>query len=512
VEQARGWEATSGRGEGRELELMIASVTDYAIFLLSPEGHVMSWNKGAERLKGYTAAEIIGQHFRRFYPLDDREQRRPDEELHVAAREGRYEEEGWRIRKDGSRFWASVVITAIRSENGDLLGFGKVTRDLTSRRLAEEQLRLTVAELRTVNEDLEQFRRLVASVRDYAVFMLDPGGYIKTWNAGAENIKGYTADEIIGRHVSIFYTAEDRLRAHAAEELEIASREGRFEEEGWRLRKDGGRFWANVTITAVRNEHGVLVGFAKVTRDLTKRRAADQELRRTRERLERSNVELERFAAVSAHDLREPLGTVQAFADLLREREAEGLSEAGREMLGHITGSVIRMQALVEDLLNYARLQEHPDLERVDLSASVDRVLAGLHSAIAAHGASVEVELPRGAEVVADPSGLDMLLQNLLSNALKFGDADRPLVSIGAARASGGWRVTVTDNGPGIALQDQDRIFTAFERLPAAGAVAGTGLGLAICTRVVERSGGELGVESARGRGSTFWFLLPAPA
>jgi PAS domain S-box-containing protein len=492
--------------------MLVASVTDYAIFLLSPDGHILSWNLGAERLKGYTASEIIGEHFKRFYPLEDRERSRPDEELRVAAREGRYEEEGWRIRKDGSRFWANVVITAIRDENGDLVGFGKVTRDITSRRLGEEQLRLTVADLRTANEELLQFRRLVASVRDYAVFMLDPGGHITTWNAGAEYIKGYSAEEIIGRHFSTFYTAEDRLRAHPAEELEIATREGRFEEEGWRLRKDGSRFWAHVTITAVRNEHGILLGFAKVTRDLTTRREADLELRRTQERLERSNVELERFAAVSAHDLREPLGTVSAFAQLLREREGERLSDEGREMLGHIAGSVDRMQVLVEDLLNHATLQDPPAPERVDLSASVDRVLADLHAAVAERGAAVDVKMPGGAEVVADPSGIDMLLQNLLSNALKFGDSDHPRISVAATRTPNAWRVSVTDNGAGIATEDQERIFTAFERLPGSGSVPGTGLGLAICNRVVERSGGEIGVESAPGHGSTFWFALPAPA
>ncbi|MEA2316146.1 MAG: hypothetical protein QOD44_335 [Solirubrobacteraceae bacterium] len=492
--------------------MFVSSVSDYAMFLLSPDGHIRSWNRGAERLKGYTAPEIIGKHFKTFYPPDDRERGRPDEELRVAAREGRYEEEGWRVRKDGSRFWANVVITAIREEDGQLVGFGKVTRDLTSRRLSEEQLRLTVAELRTANEELLQFRRLVASVRDYAVFMLDPGGYITTWNAGAENIKGYTADEIIGRHFSTFYTAEDRLRAHPAEELEIASREGRFEEEGWRLRKDGGRFWASVTITAVRNEHGVLLGFAKVTRDLTVRREAELELHRAQDRLQRSNAELERFAAVSAHDLREPLSTVAAFADLLDQREGEGLTTGGREMLAHIAGSVSRMQTLVEDLLSYATLRDAPAPAPVDLAASARRVVAALHAAIEDRGATVEVDVPPGAEVVVDPSGIDMLLQNLLSNAIKFGDAERPRVSLGASRDGGRWRVTVTDNGAGIPPEDQERIFTAFERLPGSGAVPGTGLGLAICSRVVEESGGEIGVDSTPGHGSTFWFALPAPA
>jgi PAS domain S-box-containing protein len=496
----------------RQFELLVSSISDYAIFLLSPEGIIQTWNRGAERLKGYTEPEIIGRHFDTFYPREDREQRRPDEALRLAAREGRYEEEGWRIRKDGSRFWANVVITAIRDETGELVGFGKVTRDLTSRRLGEEQLRLTVAELRAANEELVQFRRMVASVRDYAVFMLDPGGYITTWNTGAERIKGYSAEDIIGRHFSTFYTAEDRLRGHPADELEIASREGSYEEEGWRIRKDGSRFWASVTITAVRNEHGVLVGFTKVTRDLSARREAEQELRRAQERLERSNLELERFAAVSAHDLREPLATVAAFAELLDERDGQVLSDSGREMLTHISGSVARMQGLVDDLLNYALLQDRPPPQTVELRPSVERIVSALHATIVEHNATVDVDIPPGAAVLAEPTGVDMLLQNLVSNAVKFADADDPRVAVAAQPRNGGWHVTVTDNGAGIAPEDQDRIFAAFERLPGSASVEGTGLGLAICSRIVERSGGRLGVESARGDGSTFWFTLPAPA
>jgi PAS domain S-box-containing protein len=505
-------EAGGQRAAAREFELLVSSVSDYAIFLLSTEGHVRTWNLGAERIKGYTPAEIIGQHFRAFYSQEERDRRRPEQELVTAARDGRYEEEGWRIRKDGSRFWANVVITAIRDEDGALIGFGKVTRDLTARRLGEEQLRVTLSELRQANDELSQFGRLVASVRDYAIFMLDAGGYVTTWNAGAEHIKGYSADEIIGRHFSTFYTREDRLIGHPAEELVIAAREGRFEEEGWRVRKDGSRIWASVVITAVRNERGVLVGFAKVTRDLSVRRAADEELRRAQERLERSNAELESFAAVAAHDLREPLGTVGSFAELLLEREADRLSDPGRRMLTQMAGSVARMQDLVDGLLRYATLDDEPEPERVDLAASLDRVLGDLHAQVAARGALVELDLPPDAAVYADASSVDVLLQNLLSNALKFGAPDRPHIVVAARPAPGGWRVAVTDDGAGIEREDQSRIFRAFERLTRSGHVPGSGLGLAICSRVVARAGGELGVDSAPGHGSTFWFVLPAPA
>src|SRR4051812_43744449 len=255
-----------------QLRLLVDAVVDYAIFLLDPGGRILTWNAGAARIKGYTAEEIIGQHFSRFYTAPDIARNHPAHELEIAAREGRYEEEGWRLRKDGSRFWANIVITALRDERGELLGFGKVTRDLTARRLSEEQARGQAAELLELNRDLSQFQLLVSAIRDYAIFILDPSGYVRTWNVGAEAIKGYTEPEIVGRHFSVFYTEDDRARNHPAEELERAARDSRYEEEGWRLRKDGSRFWASVVITALRNDQGILVGYAKITRDLTARR------------------------------------------------------------------------------------------------------------------------------------------------------------------------------------------------------------------------------------------------
>ena len=237
---------------------------------------MQTWNGGARRLKGYQADEIIGRHFSTFYPEEDVEAGVPEQILEQARSTGRHEAEGWRVRKDGSRFWADVVITALREDDGTLVGFGKVTRDLTSRQLATEQMRAGAAELRMANAELEQFRLLVTSVRDYAIFVLDVTGRIRTWNPGAERIKGYSADEVIGRHFELFYTDEARARRHPDHELQVAAHEGRFEEEGWRVRKDGTLFWANVVITALRDARGGLVGYAKVTRDLTERRKAQQ--------------------------------------------------------------------------------------------------------------------------------------------------------------------------------------------------------------------------------------------
>jgi PAS domain S-box-containing protein len=257
-----------------DCRLLVESVVDYAIFMLDAEGHVTTWNIGAEKIKGYTADEIIGQHFSKFFTREDIEGGKPERELELAIRQGRFEDENWRVRKDGTRFWANVVITALRDEGGKLRGFGKVTRDLTARRAVEEELRRAE----------QRFHQLIDAVIDYAIFLLDPSGRVATWNSGAHRLKGYAADEIIGKEFSNFYTPEDRAAGKPARILEAVRRDGRYEDEGWRVRKDGSRFWANVVITSLRGDGGELLGFAKVTRDLTERRRAEEELRRSEER------------------------------------------------------------------------------------------------------------------------------------------------------------------------------------------------------------------------------------
>jgi PAS domain S-box-containing protein len=265
-----------------DYRLLVDSVSDYAVFMLDPAGRVMTWNRGAERIKRYTPDEIIGEHFSRFYPREDIEGGKPDQELKTAVEMGRVEDEGWRLRKDGSRFWANVVITALRGPGGELRGFAKVTRDLTERKRAEEELRRSE----------ERFRLLVEGVTDYAIYMLDPTGHVTTWNSGAERIKGYGRDEIIGKHFGMFFSAEQQAEGAPARELAIAAEEGRYEEESWRTRKDGTQLWANVVLTALRGPSGELLGFAKVTRDLTMRRAADETARELlREQVARASAE-----------------------------------------------------------------------------------------------------------------------------------------------------------------------------------------------------------------------------
>jgi PAS domain S-box-containing protein len=257
--------------EERRFQRLVEAVTDYAIYMLDPRGHIVSWNSGAERAKGYQRSEVIGRHFSLFYGEDDRQRGLPQLALKTAAETGRFEAEGWRLRKDGTRFWANAVLDAVRDENGTLLGFAKVTRDLTERRMAE--LALIDSERR--------FRLLVGGIADYAIYMLDPSGIISNWNLGAKQLKQYSAAEIVGHHFSRFYTDEDRLQGVPARALATAEREGKFEAEGWRVRKDGSRFWAHVVIDAIRHDDGTLLGFAKITRDITERRAAQDALRQS---------------------------------------------------------------------------------------------------------------------------------------------------------------------------------------------------------------------------------------
>jgi len=344
---------------------------------------------------------------------------------------------------------------------------------------------------------VQQLAMLINSVSDYAIFLLDPDGHVLTWNLGAERNKGYAAAEVIGEHFSLFYTPEGREAGRPAAALAAAERDGRYEEEGWRVRKDGNRFWANALVTAVRDDQGNLLGYGKVTRDLTQLRLAQQEL--------------ELFASSAAHDLQEPLRTIAGFTDLLVRRHGDALPDDGREFLDHISTAAARMQRLISDLLAYARNGpgEAPPVE-VALSGAVESVLAALHGALSERELEVSVDVPDDAVVLADVAGTELLVQNLLSNAVKFADAQRPEVAVSARREAGEWVVAVSDNGPGIPQVQRERVFEPFAQLRRDD-LGGTGLGLSIARRIAERHGGRIGVASVPGEGSRFWFALPAP-
>jgi PAS domain S-box-containing protein len=487
--------------------LLVASVQDYAIFALDPSGRILSWNLGAQRLKGYRPDEIIGRHFSIFYPAEDVAAGKPEGELEVAIREGRVEDEGWRVRKDGSRFWGNVVITALWSKTGELVGFAKVTRDLTERRAAEEAQR----------KSEEHLRLLVESVKDYGIFMLDPRGNVTTWNAGAARIKGYRADEIIGRHFSIFYTPEDLAAGKPEWELEVVAKEGRLEDEGWRVRKDGSRFWANVVITALRKANGELVGFAKVTRDLTERRIADERALADARRValsEDANRAKAGFLAAMSHELRTPLNAIGGYAGLLQMGIGGEVPEQHRQYLDRIRGSQQHLLAIINDILNFSRIEAGQityDIQRVSLCAVIDSVLPMIEPQAVAKQLRVDRLDDAAAFALADRAKVEQILLNLLSNAVKFtppgGRVELSCHSVGSRVA-----IRVHDTGVGIPHAHLDAIFEPFVQVGRSltNPLEGTGLGLAISSDLARAMGGELTVESTVGSGSVFTLWLPA--
>jgi PAS domain S-box-containing protein len=473
--------------------LMVESVRDYAIFMLEPDGRIATWNAGAERLKRYKADEIIGQHFSKFYPPEDIAAGKPQRELEVALAEGRVEDEGWRLRKDGSRFWALVVITAIYNGKGDLTGFAKVTRDLTERREAEERLR--------ANE--EQFRLLVDRVEEYAIYLLDPNGRVATWNAGAEKIKGFTADEIVGKHFACFYTAADVAAGKPQNNLEAATRLGHIRDQGLRVRKDGSTFHADVVITALRNKAGKLRGFSKVTRDMSDQ-IRTREIEAEKMAAVKANDAKDEFLAKLSHELRTPLTPALAAASFMAENISE-LPEKFTEDVNLIRRNVQLEARLIDDLLDLTRIstgkiQLHQ--QRVDAHAVARDAMIMARSDIHRKGISITTNWDAKLHHVwADPVRLEQVFWNLINNAVKFTGPGGE-ITVQTWNEDDEWLFGVTDTGIGIEPARQESIFDAFEQgdRGTARQFGGLGLGLAICKNLVVLHGGTLSINS-RGRG-----------
>jgi PAS domain S-box-containing protein len=476
-------------------ELLVDSVQDYAIFMLDVEGRVMTWNAGAQKIKGWTADEIIGRSFESFYPADAVASGWPKQELRYASAEGRFENHGWRVRKDGSLLWASVVITALRGEHGQLVGFAKVTRDLTEVKRQEEALR----------QSEEQLRLLVESVKDYAIFMLDPQGRILTWNAGAAAIHGYSASEVLLQHFSRFFTPEDKEAGRPARELARALSEGRAEEQGWRVRKDSSVFWAGVVITPVLDAEGVLRGFAKVTRDLTEQRRLVE--------LEHGSRRMSEFLAMLAHELRNPLAPIRNAVNILQmQRDLSPALVQTRDIIGRQVGQLTR---LVDDLLDVGRIVTGKILlksERMDYRDVVQASVEATAPLLEARGHRLTVTLPdEPIPMNGDPTRLAQALQNLLSNAARYtpdGGEVQVTVRVEAAVVI----TAVRDNGIGISPRALEQIFELFAQEPSARAPSegGLGIGLSLARTLVEQHGGMLTAHSdGRGLGSTFTLRLP---
>lgn len=483
--------------EGR-FEKAIANIRDYAIFMLDARGHVETWNAGARAIKGYAPEEIIGRSFETFYTPEARAAGHPQKLLAVAREQGRVEEEGWRVRKDGTKFFADVVITALRDDSGELIGFAKVTRDLTDRRRADEQR----------FEAEQRFREIVDAVRDYAIFMLDTNGNVATWNTGAARIKGYRPEEIIGKHFSLFYPEESRATDHPWNELRIAREQGRFEEEGWRVRKDGSRFWANVVLTPLFNKEGKHVGFAKVTRDLTERREAELERMRLAQAQEAVRLR-DDFLSIASHELRTPLMALQLQIEsamkLLRPDDAKLHSKLDRA-----DRSVLRLAELVDALLDVTRIATGKlsmHFKHVDLGEVVVEVVERMQDAASKSGCKLASQVESGIIGNWDPLRMGQVVTNLISNAIKY--AAKTPIDVELHRRDDHVVIRVTDGGPGVGREHLTRIFGRFERAVETKHYGGLGLGLYVASEIVVAHGGTIVASNRSGGGAIFEVTLP---
>ncbi len=500
-------QSLAGLSEEHRYRLLVEAVTDYAIYMLDADGTVTSWNPGAQRFKGYLASEIIGQHFSRFYVPEDQRAGLPARALAIAAERGQFEGEGWRVRKDGTTFWAQVVIDPIKTRNGTVIGYAKVTRDLTKRRAAEIVLR----------RSQEQFRLLVQGVTDYAIYMLDLQGQIVSWNAGAEHIKGYRAAEVIGRNFEIFYRPEDRQRGDPQRALALVLSEGRHESEGWHVRKDGTHFWASVVMDTVHDDAGQIIGIAKVTRDVTEKRAAQQALEAAQASLFQSQ-KLDAIGQLTggvAHDFNNLLMVILSSLRLIDRRAGE-LDPQLRKWVQTATSATQRGAALTQRMLAFARRQAL-DPQRVDLAQLV-RGMADLLQRSVGPTIILRMDLPEALPpAFVDQNQLELALLNLAVNARDAMDGEGT-ITLGAASeqvppgkgplAAGTYvKLCVIDAGSGMDSATLERAMEPFFTTKGIG--KGTGLGLSMVQGLASQSGGQLLLSSSVGSGTRAEIWLP---
>jgi PAS domain S-box-containing protein len=482
----------------RNFRLLVEGITDYAIYMLDPEGHVTNWNKGAERIKGYKAKEIVGRHFSAFYTPEDRADGLPQRALQTARKEKHFIAEGWRVRKDGTRFFASVVIDPI-FENRRLIGFAKITRDITERQNA----------LSDLLKSESQFKTLVGGVTDYALYMLDPTGIVSNWNAGGERIKGYSAGEIVGQHFSRFYTPVDQAAGKPARALKIARETGRYEEDGWRVRKDGSFFWASVVIDPIRNDAGELIGFAKITRDISERKAAQERLLV----MQRQLAESQKFEALGqltggvAHDFNNLLMVISGSVHAIRK---EITGEKALRALQAIDGASQRAASLTRQLLTFARRQSvQPQSIKLSERLNVlrDVLNSGLGSTM-----SLTIDVPGDVwDIVVDPNEFETALVNLVVNARDaMPEGGSVIISAKNIVEKAEVAISVEDTGVGIPEDIAAKVFDPFFTTKAVG--KGTGLGLSQVHGFAHQAGGSVGLKSVLGSGTTITICLPKAA
>jgi PAS domain S-box-containing protein len=503
IASAAAWSAqrdSSGRGLAEEVfreseeryRMLLDGAHDFAIFMLDPRGQVVSWNAGAQRIKGYTAEEIIGHNFSCFYPEEDIKQGKPEEVLRMTALSGWHEEQGMRVRKDGSRFLANISLTALRDSAGNLRGFSEISRDLSERKESEAK-----------------YRGLLEAAPD-AMVVVNRGGEIVLLNVQAEKQFGYRRDELVGQKVKNIIpegfaerliadgtrSAAEALAQHIGTGIELSGR-----------RKDGSEFPIEIMLSPLENAEGILVTAA--IRDISARKKSEEHLVKTVRELKRSNDELQQFGYVASHDLQEPLRMVASYTQLLAKRYQGKLDSDADEFIAFAVDGCHRMQGLLKDLLAYSRSATNGKaLHEISGEMSLREALSNLRATIQESGAVVTHDsLPA---ITTDSTQLTQVFQNLVGNAIKYRTAEVPHVHVSVSKNGGNeWIFSVRDNGLGIAPQYFERIFVLFQRLHGREEFEGTGIGLAICKKIVERLGGRIWVESQPEKGSTFFFALP---
>ena len=488
-----------------KFELLVAGIRDYAIYMLDADGYISSWNAGAERFKGYRKDEVLGTHFSRFYTTEDQAANLPAKALQTALTEGKFESEGWRVRKDGTRFWASVLLDRVLDTDGNLIGFAKITRDITEKKRMQEELQ----------ESEQRFRILVQGVTDYAIYMLSPCGEVTNWNTGAERIKGYKSYEILGQDFSRFYTEEDRNAGTPRRALATAAREGRLEAEGWRVRKDGTRFWAHVVIDALRSETGELIGFAKITRDITERRKAAESLEQARAALFQSQ-KMEAIGQLTggiAHDFNNLLHVLMSGLDVLDVQAPQSGA-----VLDTMRRAVERGATMTQQLLAFARQQPLAP-RRCDVNQLVIGFEPVMRGALAS-GIKFDTDLGDDIwPIMVDEARLEAALLNLVVNARdampqggKLGLATSNVTlgpgEAGTLQPARYVRICISDTGVGMSPETRRKAFEPFYSTKDVG--KGTGLGLSQVHGFMVQSGGEVVLKSEEGAGTSVELYFPA--
>jgi PAS domain S-box-containing protein len=503
--------------EGNELfRMMIEAVKDYAIFMLEPDGRIASWNDGAERLKGYSKQEIVGQHFSTFYTADDIAAHRPERALETAARLGRAEDQGWRIRKDGTRFFADVVITAVYDASGELRGFAKVTQDVTARKHTERRLYETSSLLRAVLD----------SATELSIIATDPGLTIKVFNAGAERLLGYASDEVVGRTSLLLHDPDEvrvcaeRLSAQIGRRIEggeifkVPSMHGLSREWSY-VRKDGSRIEVDLVVTPMQSYEGDLLGYVGVAQDVTQHKQYEESLRRATQEAERANGAKSQFLANMSHEIRTPMNAMIGLTYLLGQTS---LSSEQTGLLAQINLASKLLLAVITDVLDISKI-EAGELMISRVAFSPRELLNGLHAIMRAQaelkGITLGLEMPDDlpAALEGDAARLNQILTNLLSNAIKFterGGVTLCVGVLGCTSAGTTLSFTVRDTGIGIDPAAQARLFSPFIQADESitRRYGGTGLGLSIIGSLAKLMGGTVDFTSTVGAGSEFRVVL----